>query len=250
MNEPVDSSGPGETLRSVRRSNNWTLAEVAARAGIALSTLSKIEIGQISPTYEQLMRLSASLNIDVAELFTRRGKDTVSVPTGGRRSINRLNVGEVIETDTRVQRYLSTDMLNKQVTPIVSEVRARSLEEFGEFMHHPGEEFLYVIEGRLALYTDAYAPVILEPGESSYFESAMGHAYVAHECERVRFLCICTVPAESRNSATPSHSVSAPALQDNSGDRAARGAKKTEASTPGAGEARRAQRRTTTRARR
>lgn len=197
MNDLSTPTGPGETLRSVRRSNNWTLAEVASRAGIPLSTLSKIEIGQISPTYEQLMRLSESLNIDIAELFGRRGKGSASIASGGRRSINRLNSGEIIETQTRVQCYLSTDLLNKQVTPIISEVKARSLQEFGEFMHHPGEEFVYVIEGELELHTDGYAPVILQTGESIYFESSMGHAYLAHTDKPCRFLCICTVVHET-----------------------------------------------------
>lgn len=193
MNDSVQTTGPGETLRSVRRSNNWTLADIASRAGIPLSTLSKIEIGQISPTYDQLMRLSSALNIDIAELFSSRNQEPAGTPTGGRRSINRLKSGEIIETDSRVQCYLSTDLLNKQVTPIISHTKARSLQEFGEFMRHPGEEFVYVIEGRLELHTDGYAPVILQTGESIYFESSMGHAYVAHDDTPCRFLCICTV---------------------------------------------------------
>jgi transcriptional regulator with XRE-family HTH domain len=192
----TSTTGPGETLRSVRRSSNWTLADIAERAGISLSTLSKIENGQVSPTYEQLVRLSDSLHIDIAELFTRRSADAVDNP-GGRRSINRLNSGEVIETDSRVQHYLSTDLLNKHFTPIISECLAHTLEEFGEFMHHPGEEFVYVIEGALELHTNCYVPVVLQTGESMYFDSTMKHAYVAHGSARCRFLCICTVPRES-----------------------------------------------------
>lgn len=201
MSGPTSTSGPGETLRAVRRNNNWTLADIATRAGIPLSTLSKIENGQVSPTYEQLMRLSESLHIDIAELFTGRSREAGAPSTSGRRSINRLDSGEVIETDSRVQHYLSTDMLNKQFTPIVSEAKARTLAEFGEFMQHPGEEFIYVVEGQLALHTDCYAPVILQVGESIYFDSAMGHAYVAHGPGRCRFLSICTVPRETRQEA-------------------------------------------------
>lgn len=45
------------------------------------------------------------------------------------------------------------------------------MEEFGEFMRHPGEEFLYVIEGELELHTQCYAPVVLKAGESIYLDS-------------------------------------------------------------------------------
>lgn len=194
MSDSAATNGPGEALRTVRRNNNWTLADIAERAGIPLSTLSKIETGQISPTYDQLMRLSDSLRIDISELFTQRPREIVS-NSSGRRSINRLGNGERIETENRVQQYLSTDLLNKQLTPIVSEAKARTLEEFGEFMRHPGEEFVYVVEGVLALYTDCYAPVILQTGESIYFDSSMGHAYLAQGEAPCRFLSICTVEA-------------------------------------------------------
>lgn len=192
MSDYSVTSGPGDALRAVRRNNNWTLADIAARAGIPLSTLSKIENGQISPTYDQLMRLSESLRIDISELFARRPREAVN-NAGGRRSVNRLGGGERIETDSRVQHYLSTDLLNKQFTPIVSEAKAHTLEEFGEFMRHPGEEFVYVVEGVLALHTDCYAPVILQAGESIYFDSSMGHAYLAQGEGTCRFLSICTV---------------------------------------------------------
>jgi len=192
MSDPASTSGPGEVLRAVRRNNNWTLADIAERAGIPLSTLSKIENGQVSPTYDQLMRLSDGLRIDISELFTRQPREVVN-NASGRRSINRLGNGERIETENRVQQYLSTDLLNKQLTPIVSEAKAQTLEEFGEFMRHPGEEFVYVIEGVLALHTDCYAPVVLQTGESIYFDSSMGHAYLAHGEAPCRFLSICTV---------------------------------------------------------
>lgn len=211
---PSTTSGPGEVLRAVRRNNNWTLADIAERAGIPLSTLSKIENGQISPTYDQLMRLSDSLRIDISELFARRPREVVN-NASGRRSINRLGDGERIETDNRVQQYLSTDLLNKHLTPIVSESKARTLEEFGEFMRHPGEEFVYVVEGVLALHTDCYAPVILQAGESIYFDSAMGHAYLAQGETRCRFLSICTVEEHVAPGVMPSMAkpdTSAPAV--------------------------------------
>lgn len=196
------SGGPGETLRATRRRNDWTLADVAARAGIPLSTISKIENGQVSPTYDQLVRLSESLGMDISELFSRQARETPQAGAGGRRSINRLGSGQIIETDSRVQHYLSTDLLNKQFTPIISEAKAHTLEDFGEFMRHQGEEFLYVVDGALELHTDCYAPVVLQAGESIYFDSTMGHAYVSHGKPNCKFLVICTVPNESHRIST------------------------------------------------
>src|SRR3546814_3333393 len=54
-----------------------------------------------------------------------------------------------------------------------------SIEEFGEFHRHDGEEFVYVLDGELAFYSDSYTPAYLKAGDSIYFDSGMGHAYVA-----------------------------------------------------------------------
>ena len=81
--------------------------------------------------------------------------------------------------------------MNKRFIPIVAEVRARSLAEFGEMIRHPGEEYAHVLEG-VDLHTDLYAPVRLETGDSIYFDSGMGHAYIAAAPGLCRVLSICS----------------------------------------------------------
>jgi uncharacterized cupin superfamily protein len=76
--------------------------------------------------------------------------------------------------------------------PIIAEPHARSLAEFGELIRHPGEEFVYVLEGTVDLHTDLYTPARLEAGDSMYFDSGMGHAYIAVGLKRCRVLSICT----------------------------------------------------------
>lgn len=190
----------GSTLRSLRKAREWTLSDLGKRSDVPVSTLSKIENNQLSPTYDQLLRLSEGLELDIAELFSA-ARTREPAPRIGRRSINRLKDGDVIQNDTEILCYLSTDLLNKAFTPIVSEVTARSIEDFGDLMRHPGEEFVYVISGRLELHTEFYAPVILEIGESAHFDSTMGHGYVALGETPCRFLSICSGPP--RKPATP-----------------------------------------------
>ena len=66
----VEPLNLGERVRELRRSLGWTLEEAAGRAGLARSTLSKIENGQMSPTYEALKKLAGGLAISVPQLFT------------------------------------------------------------------------------------------------------------------------------------------------------------------------------------
>ena len=191
----MTNAKPGIALRNLRKSNRWTLSEVSKRTGVPPSTLSRIENDQISPTYDLLMRLSKGLAIDMAQFFSMAATARKAVAEQpGRRSVNRGRNGGTIQEASYKLRYLSTDLLNKQFTPILCEYRARSLEEFGDFMRHEGEEFVYVIDGELELHTDCYAPLALKAGESVYFDSRMGHAYIARGERLCHALSICTVP--------------------------------------------------------
>ncbi len=194
----MSTARPGKALKNLRKRNRWTLADVAKRTGIPPSTLSRIENDQISPTYDMLLRLGQGLSIDLSQLLSDAPPE-VSSEQPGRRSVNRSADGDIVPMSNHTLRYLSTDLLNKQMTPILCEYEARSLQEFGPLMSHEGEEFLYVLEGELELHTECYAPLVLKAGESIYFDSRMGHGYVARGTQPCRALSMCTVPRHSQS---------------------------------------------------
>ena len=110
----------------------------------------------------------------------------------GRRSINRRGSGYAINTPSYSHLYPAADLLNKRSVPIIAEIHARSLADFGELIRHPGEEFAYVLDGTVDVHTDLYAPVRLEKGDSMYFDSGMGHAYIAVSKGVCRILSVCS----------------------------------------------------------
>lgn len=182
---------PGPILRALRLRKGWRLADVAARTGFPVSTLSNMENSKVGLNYEKMARLSKGMDVDIGAFF---GEGTVaSQPTSatGRRSIVRRTDGRVMETHAYQMRFLATDLLNKRFVPIIGEVFARSIEEFGELSRHSGEEFTYVLEGTLEIHTELYAPVRLEAGEGIYFDSGTAHGYVAVGDARCRTLTIC-----------------------------------------------------------
>ena len=189
---PPDTN-PGSALRALRSARGWTLAEVSQRTGLPISTLSKIENGRMSLSYDKLTRLCAGLEIDIAELFaTAAGDVTAPARVTGRRSITRAGEGQAINTHGYLHLYPAADLLNKRIVPIIAEINARSMEDFGELIRHPGEEYAYVLEGVVDLHTELYAPTRLATGDSIYFDSGMGHAYIAASPGRCRVLSICS----------------------------------------------------------
>ncbi len=183
---------PGAVLRTVRTRRDWTLAEVSRRTGFPVSTLSKIENDRVSLTYDKLTRLSAGLGVDISLFFSGFADASEPTSTQGRRSITRAGEGRSIESKTYAHLYPAADLLNKKMIPIVVELRARSLEEFGDLVRHTGEEFIFVLEGTVEIHTSLYAPVQLGSGDSVYLDSSMGHAYLAVGDGPCRVLAMCS----------------------------------------------------------
>jgi len=184
----------GQSLRDVRKQRGMTLAEASERAGLPVSTLSKIENNRMSLSYDKMLRICQALDIDIAQLFAgdaSRPAAAAPMPSG-RRSINRSGTGYAIETANYSHLYPAADLLNKRVVPIIAEIHARSLKEFGELIRHGGEEYAYVLEGTIDLHTDLYAPTRLHAGDSIYFDSGMGHAYIAVSPGVCRVLSVCS----------------------------------------------------------
>ena len=188
----TDQANPGAILKQLRAERGWTLAAVSDRTGFPISTLSKIEKGQVSLSYDKLARISKGLDVDIGVFFARDGVSTAENQPNGRRSIVRQGEGRSIQTRSYLNHFLATDLLNKRFVPILGEGFATSIEDFGEMIRHKGEEFCYVLEGTLELHTELYAPVTLEVGDAIYFDSGMGHAYISVGRRPLKVLCICS----------------------------------------------------------
>jgi transcriptional regulator with XRE-family HTH domain len=185
---------PGEVLKACRTERGWTLSDVSQRTGLSVSALSKVENDKMVLTYDRLVRLSEGLEIDLARLFGATAASPVAMEGATRRSVTRAGAGKSVEMPRGNYLYVATDLLNKRMVPIIGEVFATDIEQYGEFMRHPGEEFVYVLEGILDLHTKMYTPVRLHAGDSVYFDSGMEHAYIAVGEEPCRIMSVCSGP--------------------------------------------------------
>jgi transcriptional regulator with XRE-family HTH domain len=180
MREPSDPPTLGSLIRGIRARNGWTLKEMSAKAGIPVSTLSKVEHDRLTLTYDKLQQLSRRLDIRMSELFDEGGEDNPPQVTG-RRSIGTMDRAVRVVTPNYDYNYLCTDLRHKRMIPLITRIRSHSATEFGDLVRHQGEEFIYVIEGKIEVHSEFYDPVVLGVGEGIYLDSSMGHAYVVAE---------------------------------------------------------------------
>ncbi|THD83083.1 XRE family transcriptional regulator [Aliigemmobacter aestuarii] len=164
-----------ERVRELRKARGWTLDQAARQAGLARSTLSKIENGQMSPTYEALKKLAEGLKISVPQLFTPPSQAQVN----GRMAITRTGDGAAHATATYEHELLAPSLRSKRMLPYRATIRARDIAEFDGWVRHDGEEFLFVLTGIVRLYTEFYEPVDLRRGDSAYYDATMGHNVVS-----------------------------------------------------------------------
>ncbi|MCP5074680.1 MAG: helix-turn-helix domain-containing protein [Rhodobacteraceae bacterium] len=171
----VEALNLGQRVRELRKARNWTLEQAAQQAGLARSTLSKIENEQMSPTFDAVKKLAEGLDISVPQLFTAPKSDKVM----GRMSITRQAAGKPHSTTTYEHVLLAPELKSKRMLPYRARIRARSTEEFDGWVRHDGEEFLYVLSGVIQLYSEFYEPVEMKRGDSAYYDAAMGHNVVS-----------------------------------------------------------------------
>ena len=177
----------GTLLRGLRDREGFTLKQMSEKCGIPVSTLSKVEHDRLTLSYDKLYQLSQRLEIRMSDLFAEPTANPA--PVTARRSLGDIDQAVRVETPNYDYYYLCTELRRKRMIPVITKIRAKTSEEFGELVHHPGEEFIYVLRGSVVVNTEFYDPVVLRPGQSIYIDSNMGHAYLAADgCDEAEVL--------------------------------------------------------------
>lgn len=178
-----------ETVRRLRAARGWTLEEAAGRTGLSRSALSKIERGEMSPTFQAMQKLARGFGIELAGLF-----GPADSPLRGRRIVVRAGEGAATEMPNYRLRPFSGELRNAPFLASEVTLRARSLDEFEDWERHDSDDFLYVLTGRVTLFSEHHGPVELGPGDAVTFDARIGHAAIATGEAEARALWV-TAPA-------------------------------------------------------
>ena len=182
-----------EIVKWWRKSMNLTLHGFGEIVSIPPSTLSKVENGKLSLSYEKVAQIAAALDMNMSELLSvhQEQKDGAQSVTA-RRSVSSPQNTIELESSRYGYEFLCSDILNSKMVPIRISVKKRSPDDFGELLRHSGEEFLYVLTGSILLLTEFYSPVELKAGQSAYIDSSAGHGYVSTSEQDAELMIVCT----------------------------------------------------------
>lgn len=172
----LDPAAFGLRLRAARKRFGWTLAQLAERSGVSITTISRAERGQLALGYENFTALGRALEMDMNAMFA--GAGVKPAPLAGP-VVTRAGQGVVYRGLAISYEFLGTTAAGKQMSPIVGTVHARQVHGPEDFVRHTGEEFVYVLSGEIDVHFDHGEVLRLGRGDSLYFDSRIGHAYVS-----------------------------------------------------------------------
>lgn len=170
------------------------IKELREISGISMETLAK-EFNISKELYSNYE--NGSVDIPVSFLYNIAGKFNVelsAILTGGE---PKLHTYSIVRKDKgigvkRREQYkyqsLAHNFIHKKAEPFIVTVEPHSTDEIHYNSHH-GQEFNYVIEGTLKVIINGHE-IILEEGDSLYFDSSINHGMRAMNGQKARFLAI------------------------------------------------------------
>lgn len=163
----------GPRLREMRKRQSFTLEALAEKTDLTKGYLSKIENGKKVPPIATLSRISMAMNCDISFFFQGDG---VSNGLDDRVSI--------VRSDERQQVIRGGSSFGYDYESVAHKKQHKAMEPFvftfpadikeGPFFEHDGEEFLFILSGTVEVEF-ADNTVILDPGDTVYFDSSVPH---------------------------------------------------------------------------
>ncbi len=152
-------------LRQLRREHGLTLAAVARQTGVSVSFLSSLEHGYANASIATLQKLARLYETNVLAFFADENDS---------RRLVRARERKILAPNPGVQMELLA-FGKKVMEPHLFRIAPGATS--GGSYSHEGEEFIYVLQGKLEVWMDEIERYVIEPGDSLYFESAQAHRW-------------------------------------------------------------------------
>ncbi len=165
MDEFVPNVGP--RIRAIRELRGYSLRALAERCNLSINAISLIERGENSPTVSSLHLLATALGVKITDFFEDPHDHAVVYVRHDQRLATQGN-GLLMES-------LGIGLRHQQLEPFMVTVEAGA-NEIGESIAHPGQEFVFCLEGRV-LYMVNGQPYDLRPGDSLLFDATQPHCF-------------------------------------------------------------------------
>ncbi len=173
----------GKKIKQLRTQNGLTLDELASRTELSKGFLSQLENDIASPSIATLQDIVEALGTDLS-LFFRADRDEQIVFSDEDYFV------DVRENSTI--RWIVPNAQKNEMEPILLELEKDGRSN--EILPHEGEEFGFVLAGKIVLdYGDGNC-ISVAKGETFYIKGSRAHTLVNEHVQTARVIWVCTPP--------------------------------------------------------
>ncbi len=171
-------------MKELREISGYSIESIAREFKIEEDVYEKYEKGEADIPVSLLLELAHKFKVELTALLT--GEE----PKLRHYSLVKGGKGASVER-RREYKYLDLgyNFISKKIETFLVTVPPLAEGEKHHCYNHPGQEFTYLLEGRLKVILDSHE-VILSPGDSLYFDSGSSHAMIALDNKPAKFLSV------------------------------------------------------------
>ena len=180
-------------LKELRQQRQYTLEQLAWRAGCTKSYISQLEKGTSAPSISMLGRLANALEVHVVDLFlgnknNRSKQGNWRLQKKDRRSI-------YYPDEKVVSQLLTKGVFQKKMQPLLTVIEPGGMLNNSGTMEHPegSEEFVLVLKGEVE-FEICTERLLLQEGDTLYFDGDISHHWVNIGKETAEVLFVWTPP--------------------------------------------------------
>ncbi|KMT21145.1 helix-turn-helix domain-containing protein [Clostridium cylindrosporum] len=161
----------GKAVRTQRIMKNLSVRDLASITGLSPGAISKIENGKTIPNVLTMKNIATAMDVSVSYFFIDSEEEHIQVfRKKDRRALIR-NIGE----EGVVHEEMLTRGKDLRMQPDIITFSPGS--NSGPPLNHKGEEFIYVLSGKLKCILEDIGDYELEEGDSIYYPSSMLHRW-------------------------------------------------------------------------
>lgn len=173
-----------ERLRGLREALELTVDEIADQCDISPEEYRRSESGEYDISVSMLQKIARQYHVALDALMFGEEPKMASY------FITRKGKGVSIER-TKAYRYqsLASGFIDREADPFIVTVEPKDENTPIHYNSHYGQEFNYILEGRMLISVGG-KELILDEGDSIYFNSKLMHGMKALNGKKVRFLAV------------------------------------------------------------
>ncbi len=166
----------GTRLKELRLQRRWTLQQLAEQSSLSKTFISRLETGDRQASISAVLTLARVFGVSLASMFETEVAAEPCLIVRAAEAVTKTSQGLAYTPLSNAQRFFNLQPIRLSVSPG---------RKGNEHFHHEGEEWIYLLSGRLTL-SFAGKTYDLMPGDAAHFDSRLPHRLIArgpHDAE-------------------------------------------------------------------